>query len=507
MLRVSPGFDEFRARARHGSLVPVHAERLADLVTPVGAAMRLFAALRRPFLLESAEGGEQVGRYSYLGGDPFLEVRGDAGGIVVRDRQGREDRLAGDPVQALARLQTRYRSVADAKAPPFSGGAVGYIAYDAVRWCERIPDPAEPTPLPWAALALYDDVVAFDHLRHRIQLVANAHVGAAGSEEDLRSAYADAIARLERLAALLDGPPGPGAQLDVAPPAVEGLRLESSVTAGEFCERVERARDYIRRGDAFQVVLSRRLRCRTGAAPLTVYRALRAVNPSPYMFCIDAGDASLVGASPEMLVRVQGDRVETRPIAGTRRRGADERQDGELAAELLADTKERAEHLMLVDLGRNDVGRVARYGTVEVPQYMEVERYSHVMHLVSCVTGRLRPELTATEAMFAGFPAGTVSGAPKVRAMEIINELEGVGRGPYAGCVLYSDFAGNLNSCITIRTVVMRDGMAEVQAGAGIVIDSRPEREFEETGEKAAAGLQAVAWADAARATGGEPAR
>jgi anthranilate synthase component 1 len=415
----------------------------------------------------------------------------------VRHRSGLAERLQGDPVHRLAELQARYRAVHDPAAPPFSGGGVGYVSYDAIRWVEKIPLPADPSPLPWLSLGFYDTVVAFDHLRHRLQLVALGHVTDPHSAASLRDSYDDAVQRLERLAAMLDGQPAPAANLEDTLPGENQVVAASSMSESQFCERVERIQHYIRQGDAFQVVLSRRLTCATHAQPLTVYRALRAVNPSPYMFCLDAGAAQLVGSSPEMLVRVENGIVETRPIAGTRRRDPDPEEDARLERELLADEKERAEHLMLVDLGRNDVGRVAEYGSIDVAEFMQVERYSHVMHLVSSVRGRLREGLSPAEAMFASFPAGTVSGAPKIRAMEIINELEGLGRGPYAGAVLYSDFAGNLNSCITIRTVVMRDGVAEVQAGAGVVMDSRPEREFEETGEKAAAALQAIGWADA----------
>jgi anthranilate synthase component 1 len=500
-LNAYPDLEGFVAASADATVVPVCMERIGDLLTPVSAALRLAGHVRRPFLLESAEGGEHIGRYSYLGGDPFLELVGDADGLVLRPAGEPEQRLEGDPVTNLAEIQARYRGAEVAGAPPFSGGGVGYIGYDAVRWVERIPYPRQGDDLPWLYMGFYDTLLAFDHLKHRIKLVANAHVKDPEDDGGLRRAYDDAVERLTRLARLLDAPAPECAPLDVVSPTdAPALPTTEEPSRERFCEGVERSRDYIRAGDVFQVVLSRRLECRTDASPLTVYRALRAINPSPYMFCLDTGAAAIVGSSPEMLVRVEDGVVENRPIAGTRRRDADPEIDRSLEEELLADEKERAEHLMLVDLGRNDIGRVAEYGAVEVPEFMRIERYSHVMHIVSSVRGALRADVSPTEALFASFPAGTVSGAPKIRAMEIINELEEQARGVYAGAVLYSDFAGNLNSCIAIRTIVMREGIARVQAGAGLVIDSRAERELVETDEKAAAPLQALAWAEAATA-------
>ncbi len=505
-LTAYPDLDGFVAASAGATVVPVCVERIGDLLTPVSAALRLAGHVRRPFLLESAEGGEHIGRYSYLGGDPFLELVGDAEGLVLRPADGPEQRLDGDPVANLAAIQARYRGAEIAGAPPFSGGGVGYLGYDAVRWVERVPHARRGDELPWLYMGFYDTLLAFDHLKHRIKLVANAHVVDPNDASALRLAYEDAVERLARLAALLDTDVPDSAPLDAVGPAMAPpLRTTEEPSRERFCAGVERAREYIRAGDVFQVVLSRRLECRTDASPLTVYRALRAINPSPYMFCLDTGAAAIVGSSPEMLVRVEDGVVENRPIAGTRRRDADPEIDLRLEKELLSDEKELAEHLMLVDLGRNDIGRVAEYGAVEVPEFMRVERYSHVMHIVSSVRGALRAGVSPTEALFASFPAGTVSGAPKIRAMEIINELEDHARGVYAGAILYSDFAGNLNSCIAIRTIVMHDGIARVQAGAGLVIDSRAERELTETDEKAAAPLQALAWADAATLAQAEP--
>jgi len=501
-LRVFPDFTEFAAAAKQGNFVPVCAERLADLITPVSAYLRVAGRLRRPFLLESAEGGEHIGRYSFLGGDPFLEVEGDADGISVIDAEGNRESIDGDPVEVLATLQRRYQAQPVAGAPPFTGGAVGYIGYDAVRWVEDIPAGNPPDgDMPWVSLAYYDSVLAFDHLRHRVVLVANARVEDGAGSGALERAYEDAIDRLQRLSAVLDAEPAAAAPLDEvlgesgASAAESAVDVTESLGADAFCAAVETAQELIGAGDAFQIVLSRRLSCATQAQPLSVYRALRAINPSPYMFILDTGRAHVVGSSPEMLVRVTDGLVENRPIAGTRPRGADADADAVLEQQLLADEKERAEHLMLVDLGRNDVGRVAEYGTVSVPEFMKVERYSHVMHIVSSVKGTLRSDLGPLEALFAAFPAGTVSGAPKIRAMEIIDDLEPVSRGVYAGAILYADFAGNLDSCIAIRTIVMREGRAEVQAGAGIVADSVPRREYDETNQKAAAALAALDWA------------
>ena len=507
-LRVFPEFPEFAAAAKRGNFVPVCAERLADLLTPVSAYLRVAGRLRRPFLLESAEGGEHIGRYSFLGGDPFLEVEGDASGLSRVTSDGAREKIDGDPVAALSELQRRYEAQPVSGAPPFTGGAVGYIGYDAIRWVEDIPASNPPDDdMPWVSLAYYDSVLAFDHLRHRVVLVANARVQDNASSEQLEAAYEAAIDRLERLSAVLDAEPQAAAPLDEVFAEGRGLdalgELDDSLGSDAFCAVVEKAQDLIAAGDAFQIVLSRRLTCETTARPLSVYRALRAINPSPYMFLLDTGQAHVVGSSPEMLVRVTDGVVENRPIAGTRPRGADEEADRELAEQLAADEKERAEHLMLVDLGRNDVGRVAEYGSVRVPEFMKIERYSHVMHLVSSVKGTLRRDFGPIEALFAAFPAGTVSGAPKIRAMEIIDDFEPVARGVYAGAVLYADFAGNLDSCITIRTIVMRHGRAEVQAGAGIVADSVPRREYDETNQKAAAALQALAWAS--RAERAEP--
>ena len=389
-----------------------------------------------------------------------------------------------------------YRPVRFPDLPRFTGGAVGYLSYDVVRLVERLPRAtADDLGFPDILFGIYDTVLAFDHLKQRIQIVSNIKTEENGRRLGpgaLRDRFRAACRKIEATERLLRRP--------AAPPARRPRgrdRWRANVTAAQYKESVKRAKDYIRAGYIFQVVLSQRFARRASASPFSIYRALRRINPSPYMYYLDFGEVSLAGASPEMLVRVEGDRIRTRPIAGTRPRGRDEDRDLRLEQDLLADPKERAEHVMLVDLGRNDLGRVSRAGSVEVTRFMTVERFSHVMHLVSEVTGRLRPGQDAFDGLLACFPAGTVSGAPKVRAMEIIEELETTRRGPYAGAVGYIDYSGNLDSCITIRTTVMARGVAHVQAGAGIVADSIPEREHRECVSKAGALIDAIERAEA----------
>ncbi|HET9017911.1 MAG TPA: anthranilate synthase component I, partial [Thermomicrobiaceae bacterium] len=390
--------------------------------------------------------------------------------------------------------------------PRFLGGAVGYLSYEAVRYFERLPvAPADPLGFPDAFFMFVDTMLVFDHLERTIKVVSHVHVD---EHRPLAEAYGDAVARIERLVCRLGGEPRlPRGAVDPAAPSV-GERMTPNVEPETYARMVERAKTYIDAGDIIQVVLSQRVALPTGAHPFTVYRALRKINPSPYMFYLQLDDAHIVGASPELLVRLDGETLTTHPIAGTRPRGADAREDDALAAELAADEKERAEHIMLVDLGRNDIGRVARPGTVRVPQLMEIERYSHVMHLVSHVTGEIRDNLTGVDALRACFPAGTVSGAPKIRAMQIIAELEPERRGPYSGTVGYVDYSGNLDTAITLRTLVMRDGVAYLQAGGGIVADSTPEFEYRECFHKMRALVRAVELAETMEcATGVEDAR
>jgi anthranilate synthase component 1 len=462
-VRARPSTDE------EPQLVPVQRELLADMLTPVSAYARLCPPGQLGFLLESVEGGERLARYSYIGYRPEpLDVG------------------TGDPLPALARVAAQ-QPVAGPGLPRFLGGAVGFIGYEAARHFERLPAAAGPAPaLPENAFMLAENVAVFDHVTRRVKLLT--------LHRPDREPYAAALVRLDEMEARLRAEPPSGAA--PASPA-DGLEWTSNVTRGQYESMVDAAREHILAGDAFQVVLSQRFSRPLAARPFDVYRCLRAINPSPYMFYLSLGDdRHIVGTSPELLVRVDGDAVVTRPLAGTRRRGADPEQDAALERELLADEKERAEHVMLVDLGRNDVGRVASPGSVRVERLMEVERYSHVMHISSTVSGRLAPDRTSLDALRATFPAGTLSGAPKIRAMEIIADLEPDRRGCYGGALGYVGFGGNMDMAITLRTIVIADGTVYVQAGAGVVADSVPAREFQETLEKAGAMFAAVEQAE-----------
>jgi anthranilate synthase component 1 len=484
------------------ALIPVWREVPADLETPVSAYLKL-ARGRYSYLLESVEGGERLARYSFVGVEPYLvlTLRGERAELrwLGGRRAGSRERVAcHDPLE-LVRAELERRPLDPlGGAPPFYGGAVGYLSYEVAARCEpRVPVPArDALGLPEAVFLFSDSLLVFDHVRHSARLVAHADIEAAGG--DLARARAEAEGRLDKLEQRLRhgrvsgrsaAPRGLGRVAPAARARAGGSRLEAR-TAYE--EAVRRAQEYIRAGDCFQVVPSRRIARPVAAPPFEVYRALRSINPSPYMFYLALGGFALAGASPELLVRVRDGEVAIHPIAGTRRRGADAAEDAALEAELRGDEKERAEHVMLVDLGRNDVGRVSQSGSVRVTQLMDVERYSHVMHLVSHVTGRLRTGLTPFDALRAGFPAGTVSGAPKIRAMEVIAELEGERRGIYAGGVGYCGFDGNLDTCIALRTLVLKDGMAYAQAGGGVVYDSDPSGEYEESQNKARALLQAL---------------
>jgi anthranilate synthase component 1 len=486
-------FAQVRERTGRGNLIPLCREILADLQTPVSAYLRLASGSERSFLLESVEGGEALARYSFLGRDPYLVLRARGRRLEVEEAGGRRQE-EGDPLERAQELVGEFRPVAIEGLPRFTGGAVGYFGYDLIRLRERLPESVrDDLELPDLVLGFYDTILAFDHLKHRILIISNLRVPDAGGETALRREYERAAQRIDEVEGCLGRP------LEVLPasrPRSVAPAVEANLGRQDFEARVRRAKEYIAAGDIFQVVLSRRQERPLAASPLAVYRALRTVNPSPYMFLWSMDGVHLVGSSPEMLVRVEDGRIEMRPIAGTRPRGANESADADLARELGADPKERAEHLMLLDLARNDLGRVCEYGSVRVRETMAVERYSHVMHLVSKVEGKLRPKVGSLEAMMACFPAGTVSGAPKVRAMEIIEEMEPTRRGPYAGAVGYLDFSGNLDSCITIRTLVIRGGRAWVQSGCGVVADSVPEREFEETVSKARALLRAVELAE-----------
>jgi anthranilate synthase component 1 len=478
-------FDEFVELAKRATFVPVCKEIVADLLTPVSAFLKIAEHSDYAFLLESVEGGEHVGRYSFLGKDPFLILRARDGQTLV-ERAGATTAAEKPFVDTLRELMNSFQSPFVPGLPRFTGGAVGYLSYDTAESFEpavsRHDGKGELGDE--SGFMLFDTVLAFDHVQHRILLIANARIS---GDEDLRSLYQFACAKieflereLERALSLPKGAPG------------QPMQLQSNFTQPAFEAIVRKAKEHIAAGDIYQVVLSQRFSADVGVDPFTVYRALRHVNPSPYMFFIRMGERSIVGSSPEMLVRVEGRHAVTHPIAGTRPRGRNDEEDQRLADELKRNEKERAEHVMLVDLGRNDLGRVCEYGTVRVPTFMTLERYSHVMHLVSVVEGQLSDDHDRLDALVACFPAGTVSGAPKVRAMQIIGDLEPVRRGIYAGAVGYLDFAGNLDFCITIRTIVLEGGKAWIQAGAGIVADSNPTAEYEETKDKARAMVRSL---------------
>ena len=489
-MEIRPSETEFVRLARHGNVIPVYGDLLADLETPVSAFLKLDDG-RFSYLLESVEGTEKVARFSFLGSRPRQLITATGRHLELSDfsddRAPRVRRFetSGDPLREVERLMRPFHFVPVPGLPRFCGGLVGYLGYNTVRFLERLPaHQVDDLRVPDLMLMLTGTMAIFDHAQHKLLLVANA-MTQGGSP---RAAYRRAVREIHAMAARLRG---------TLPRTVRGPRrgdgvVRSNISRQEFTRMVGRAKEYIRAGDIIQVVLSQRLERTISCEPLDIYRTLRSLNPSPYMFVLRFGSLCLVGSSPEMLVRCEDGQLETRPIAGTRRRGADAREDERLTRQLLTSPKERAEHLMLVDLGRNDLGRVARVGSVQTPEFMVVERYSHVLHLVSGVTAKLRPGRTAFDVLRATFPAGTVTGAPKVRAMEIIAELERYDRGPYAGAVGYFGFSGNLDTCITIRTVLVKGRRASIQAGAGIVADSHPDREYQETLNKARGMLQAI---------------
>jgi len=501
---LTPTRDQFLALAAEHDYVPVCREFLADTLTPVSAFRRLAGEGQHGFLLESVEGGEKTGRYSFLGAEPEMVFRSTLEAVELTGADGSVERREGvNPLVELEKELARYRAAPLAGMPRFAGGAVGYASYDVVRLVEHLPDaPPDKLGLPDLYFLFCPTVVAFDNARKTVKLITHARIaGAAGA--DLDDLYAQALGRLNVMAARLARcPVEPLQALGPVPP--EGVPFTSNFSKADYEAVVERCREYISAGDVVQVVPSQRLAAKCPATPFDVYRALRAVNPSPYMFYLKLDGLDVVGSSPEVMVRAEDGLVTIRPIAGTRRRGVDPDEDAALAAELLADPKERAEHLMLLDLGRNDVGRVSRYGTVRVDESFAIENYSHVMHIVSNVSGRLQEGLTAFDALRAGLPAGTVSGAPKVRAMQIIDEMEPEKRSVYAGAVGYLDFRGNMDTCIAIRTMVIKDGIAYVQAGGGVVYDSVPETEYEETLNKARALLAAIAMATRDLGPGGD---
>jgi anthranilate synthase component 1 len=483
-----PEFKEFSRLAQSATLIPVVKSVSADLLTPVSAFLAIAGKEPHAFLLESVERGEQIGRYTFLGARPYMRLR--ARGSAIEIQRGRKiERHQGSVFEFVKLLLSEHRPASVPGLPPFAAGAVGYFSYDVVRQLEKIGEHAkDDLSLPDCELMFFDRLLAFDHLRHQIHIMAAADV----SKESPRSAYHRAVRDIEALEKKLASGLRPAMWRRSAKTKPGKMKIHAGTTRAKFLRSVERCKEYIAAGDIFQVVLSQRLDFIPEVEPFDLYRALRQVNPSPYLYFLRMGETQVLGSSPEMLVRVTGRKLEYRPIAGTHPRGRDEAEDLRLEEQMRNDEKERAEHVMLVDLGRNDLGRVSEYGSVKVKDLMYVERYSHVMHLVSALEGTLRKDLGAIDAFAACFPAGTLSGAPKVRAMQIIEELEPVRRGIYGGSVLYADFAGNLDSCIGIRTMVMQGKHAYLQAGAGIVADSDPASEFQESMNKAQALLRAV---------------
>ncbi|MDQ0088110.1 anthranilate synthase component 1 [Paenibacillus anaericanus] len=492
----TPQLEQTIALAKDYNLIPIVRPLLADMETPIRIFRRI-AQRERAFLLESVEGGIQWARYSFIGTDPFMMVSAKKGEVVM-ERDGKKQTLPGKPIEELKAILRNYRSPKLAELPPFTGGAIGFFGYDLLQYYEKLPaHKVDDMNLQDIQFMFCDQVIVFDHVKQRLLLVTNVHVKEGDRDSDIAKSYELAEQKLDEIAELLQQE-GPSEMFNTRslPADVELGDVRSNLTKEQFIANVEKGKEYIAAGDIFQVVLSQRFHIETEVDPLHVYRILRTMNPSPYMYYLKLDDEIIVGTSPEALVKVEGDRVETRPIAGTRPRGANAQEDSELEADLLKDEKERAEHLMLVDLGRNDLGRVSEFGSVKCETYMEIERYSHVMHMVSKVSGKLRDDKDFFDAFLSCLPAGTVSGAPKLRAMEIIAELEREARGTYAGAIGYLGFSGNMDSCITIRTIVFKQGKAYVQAGGGIVWDSIPENEYQESVNKAMALLKAIRMAE-----------
>lgn len=483
-----PSLEQFEPLAAQSSLVPVFRRLLSDTLTPVSAYAKIQSG-PCAFLFESVVGGERIGRFSFLGADPFLQIEAYGRRVVITRHGESTEHESNDPLADLENLMSEYRADHLPGLPRFCGGAVGYAGYDTVRYTENLPHaPLDDRRLPDLSFAFYDRMIIFDQINKTILVVAHAHTGG----KNPREAYAEACRRVDELCDQLQQRPVDLQLTDIDVSGQPALNPPSNMTRGEYEAAVSRCKEYITAGDIFQVVLSQRWQVETAASPLGLYRALRVVNPSPFMFLLQSPTVSLIGSSPEIMVRVEDGEVTIRPLAGTRVRGASAEEDARLAAELLADPKERAEHVMLVDLARNDLGRVSRYGSVQISDVMHVERYSHVMHITSNARGKLAEGKTALDALRAGLPAGTVSGAPKVRAMQIIDELEPHRRGPYAGAVGYIDFTGNMDTCIALRTLVMQGQTAYVQAGAGIVADSDPASEYQETLNKAKGLFKAI---------------
>jgi anthranilate synthase component 1 len=483
---IYPSKREFIKLAKKGNLIPVYKEIAADLETPVSSFLKIDEG-DYSYLLESVEGEEKIARYSFLGSNPSVVFKSKNRDLeIIENRKVRRYRIERDPLQEIKKFMEQFKFVNIKGLPRFCGGLVGYIGYDMIRFFEDIPDKnPDELQIPDSIFVLTDTILIFDHMMHKIKIVSNAQVKSSPSE-----AYDEAVKKIDRIEKMLLK----SKTINRKPHTVNrNIKIKSNFTEKSFCNIVKKAKEYIKNGDIIQVVLSQRLRTDLGDRDsFSVYRRLRSINPSPYMYYLKFKDLKLIGSSPEIMVRCEDKKIELRPIAGTRPRGKDEAEDARLQKELFSDPKERAEHIMLVDLGRNDVGRVSEFNTVRVQELMKIEKYSHVMHIVSGIVGKLSKSKSEYDVIRASFPAGTVTGAPKIRAMEIIDELENVRRGPYAGCVGYFSFSGNVDACITIRTILVRKDKAYIQAGAGIVADSQPEKEYQETLNKAKALLKAI---------------
>lgn len=488
--RYYPDYKTFKEKTKEANLIPVYREILADMETPVSAFKRFYKN-KYSFLLESVEGGEKWARYSFIGLNPKLIFMSKGNSVEIREKNTcKKFNSVNDPLIILKKLMKEYQPAKIDCLPRFFGGAVGYVSYDMVRFFETLPDLSkDDLNLQDSFFLITDTIIIFDNLSHTLKVVVNVHLK---DRKNLREKYQNAIKTIDSIISTLERPLRHYKLVKKR----KSLKITSNLDKSEFVKIVKKAKEYIRSGDIIQVVLSQRFRTKTIADPIDIYRALRMINPSPYMYYLKLGDFLIIGSSPEIQVRLEGEEIEVRPIAGTRPRGLNPEEDKILKEELLHDPKEIAEHIMLVDLGRNDVGRVARIGTVQVPELMLIETYSHVMHLVSSVQGLIKDGYDCFDVFRATFPAGTVSGAPKIRAMEIIEELEPLKRGPYAGAVGYFGFSGNMDFCITIRTMLIKKNTIYFQAGAGIVADSDPEREYYETVNKAKALLRAIEIAD-----------
>ncbi|KKO20580.1 MAG: anthranilate synthase component I [Candidatus Brocadia sp.] len=486
--RYYPDYEEFKQLAVRGNLVPVYRQLFADALTPVSAFQKI-SDTGKAFLLESAAGGEKISRYSLLSADPFLEFTASGNRIEIK-RRGREMELVytHDPLCILRDEVKSFTPVQVDGLPQFFCCGVGYIGYDAIRYYESLPNtPKDDLLLPDIQVMFCDTMIIFDHVTKTMKVVCTAKIDG----DRLENVYDAAVAKIDRIIEKLRTPVMPLSD-DITTEKETNIAFSSNFERADFLKAVDRCKEYIRAGDIFQVVISQRFKTQTHADPFSIYRVLRVINPSPYMFYMKMDDLKLIGSSPEVMVKVEGKKITVRPIAGTRKRGKDDAEDTHFAQDLIADPKERAEHIMLLDLGRNDVGRVSRYGSVHIDEKMVIEKYSHVMHITSSVCGELEEGKNAFDSLKACLPAGTLSGAPKIRAMQIIDEIEPAKRGPYGGAVGYFDFFGNMNTCITIRTILLKGNDAYIQAGAGIVADSVPEREYEETVNKAKGLLRAI---------------